>query len=132
MLTIVFLWILEGMLWRKNLLPGVVMLGAFILCVLYLTGLIESAIQLFGAVSNSKTQVVLAYSDTFQGNVNGNCNTYINSQPSTGVSIETLAWMEQHMICQAWTAQFAFWIVGFVFMIWLLIMASQVNQRFYD
>jgi len=50
-LTIVFLWILEGMLWRKNLLPGVVMLGAFILCVLYLTGLIECAIQLFGAVS---------------------------------------------------------------------------------
>jgi len=111
-LTIVALWILEVMLYRKNLLPGVVMLGAFILFVLYLTGLIACAIQLFGA-----------------GAVNKNCNAYVNGQPSTGVSVETLAWLEQHMICQSWDAEFAFWIVGTIFLIWLFIMAAQVNRR---
>lgn len=49
-LTIIFLWVIEVMLYQRNLLPGVVMLGAFILFVLYLTGLIECAIQLFGSV----------------------------------------------------------------------------------
>lgn len=47
-LTIVFVLIAEILIQQKRLEPGTVVLGAFILFVLYLTGLIETAIQLFG------------------------------------------------------------------------------------
>lgn len=59
------------------------MLGAFILLVLYLTGLIETGIQLFGA-----------------GNVSTNCQRYVNNNPISGVSASTLAWLEQNSICK--------------------------------
>jgi hypothetical protein len=59
------------------------MLGAFILFVLFLTGLIETAIQLFGA-----------------GNVSNNCQRYVNNNPISGVSASTLAWLEQNSICE--------------------------------
>lgn len=60
------------------------MLGAFILFVLYLTGLIETAVQLFGA-----------------GNVSNNCQRYVNNNPISGVSASTLAWLEQNSICES-------------------------------
>ena len=59
------------------------MLGAFILLVLYLTGLIETAIQLFGV-----------------GNVSNNCHRYVDNNPISGVSVSTLAWLEQNSICK--------------------------------
>lgn len=59
------------------------MLGAFILLVLFLTGLIETAIQLFGA-----------------GNVSANCTRYVNNNKISGVSATTLAWLEQSSICK--------------------------------
>lgn len=40
------------MIAQSNLDPSYVILGCFILIVLFLTGLIETAIQLFGNVSN--------------------------------------------------------------------------------
>lgn len=115
-LTIVFLIAMEAMLAQRKLMPGVVMLGAFIMFVLYLTGMIETAIQMFGPASN----------------INGNCKKFIDGNPSRGVSIGTFAWLEQHMICQAWQAVFAFWIVGAVFLVWLFVLAGQVNKRLYD
>jgi len=70
------------MIAQKRLLPGVMMLGAFILLVLYLAGLIETAIQLFGV-----------------GDVSSNCQKYVNDNQISGVSATTLAWLEQNNIC---------------------------------
>lgn len=59
------------------------LLFSFMFLVLYLAGLIETAIQLFGS-----------------GNVNNNCKTYVNDRPQTGVTLGTLAWLEQDSICK--------------------------------
>jgi hypothetical protein len=32
---------------------------------------------------------------------------------------------------QCWNAAFAFWIIGTVFLVWIMVMASQVNQNQY-
>lgn len=66
---------------NRQLLPGIVILGSFILFVLWLVGLIVISIELWGPA----------------GSVNGNCNLV---QSSSGQSIETLAWLEQHSICE--------------------------------
>ena len=34
-------------------------------------------------------------------------------------------------IGQCWNAAFAFWIIGTVFFVWIMVMASQVNQNQY-
>jgi hypothetical protein len=109
------------------------MLGSFILLVLYLTGLIETAIELFGV-----------------GNVSDNCQRYVTNNQVSGVSATTLAWLEQNSICtlvlsdddmdkktnchtgSSWYAAFSFWIIGTVFFIWMLIMASQVGRGLYE
>lgn len=59
------------------------LLGSFILLVLFLAGLIETAIQLFGA-----------------GNVSANCQRYVNNNKISGVSATTLAWLQQNSICK--------------------------------
>ncbi|KAF2219199.1 hypothetical protein BDZ85DRAFT_206523 [Elsinoe ampelina] len=115
-LTIIFLFVMEAMITQRKLLPGLVMLGGFILLVLYLAGLIETALQLFGSGSN----------------VNGNCQTFVINQPSRGVTLATFAFLQQRSICQSWQAVFAFWIVGVVFLIWLIFLASQVNNKQYE
>ncbi|WPH04347.1 Hypothetical protein R9X50_00723700 [Acrodontium crateriforme] len=114
-LTIVFLWAMLILIYQRRLLPGVVMIGSFILLVLYITGIIETAIQLFGP----------------DGNINGNCQMYVSNRPSTDLSIYTLAWLEQNSICQSWDAVFAFWIVGAVFLTWMIILGSQVARGAY-
>lgn len=78
-LTIVFILIELVLIAQRRLLPGLVIFGASILLVLFITGLIETAIQVFGPSAN----------------VNGNCQTYITNEPSKGLSVETLAWLEQ-------------------------------------
>ena len=69
-----------------------------------------------------------------QGNVNSYCNRYVNNNNIRGVSIDTLAWLEQNSICSQWDAAFAFWIIGLVFLVWMMVMAAQVNNKrgFYD
>lgn len=57
-LTVVFIIIMLIMMGQNNLQPGAVMLGCFILIVLYLAGLIETAIQLFGTVSVNPNHAV--------------------------------------------------------------------------
>lgn len=115
-LTLLFILIIFGLVAQRRLLPGVVILGAFILLVLYIAGLVETAIQLFGPV----------------GNINGNCQQYVFSQPSRDQSINTLAWLEQNGICQAWQAVFAFWIIGAVFLAYLIIVATNVSRGNYE
>ena len=80
----VFLVIIEVIMIAQNrLLPGVMMLAAFVLFVLFLTGIIETAIQLFG-----------------EGEVSSSCQTYVNNNDVRGLSVDTLAWLQQSSICE--------------------------------
>ncbi|SLM36570.1 hypothetical protein LPUS_06152 [Lasallia pustulata] len=115
-LAILFLILILILISQRMLLPGIIILGSFILFVLWLTGLIETSIQLFGPT----------------GSVNGNCQLYVTGQPFTGESINTLAWLEQNNICSCWKAAFAFELIGTVFLLWMGIMAWQVNRDEYD
>lgn len=98
---------------QNMLLPGIIVLGSFILFVLFLTGLIETSIQLYGP----------------KGSVNGYCNLY---RARSGVSEDTLAWLETNGLCMEWKAAFAFEIVGTVFLLWMMVMSWQVNRDEYD
>lgn len=59
------------------------LLFAFILLVLYITGIIETAIQLFG-----------------NGNVSDNCQRLVMNNQVTGFQVNTLLWIEQYNICK--------------------------------
>lgn len=59
-------------------------MGSFILFVLWIVGLIVVSIQLWGP----------------EGSVQSNCNLYVSGDESKGVSLETLAWLEQRSICK--------------------------------
>jgi hypothetical protein len=72
------------LIFQEFLLPGIILLGSFILFTLWFTGLIETALQLYGA----------------QGNVYSNCQIYVSDQPYSGNSINALAWLTQDTICQ--------------------------------
>ena len=114
---------------QRQLLPGIVVMGSFILFVLWMVGLIVISIELWGPT----------------GSVNGNCNLYVTGASSSGPTGATLAYLEQHSICefslrggfraeeyantntgQSWTAAWAFELVGCVFLLWMMIMAYQV------
>jgi hypothetical protein len=136
-IAIIFIIIMLILIAQRRLLPGVMMLFSFILLVLFVTGIIGTAMQLFGGP-----------------NINNQCNTYVFNNRVTGAgqnSLNTLAWLQQQNICkfvfelglgstvtdrlctgQCWQAAFAFWIIGTVFLVWMMVMASQVNQNQYD
>lgn len=138
-LAVIFIVVILVLIANRMLLPGIVMIGSFMLFILWLTGMVETAIQLFGP----------------QGSVNGMCNTYVTGQEFSGVSVGTLAWLEQRSICaypipvhrkfsrelhadrlsklgQSWQAAFAFEVIGTVFLFWMMIMAYKVNQDDYE
>lgn len=69
---------------QRFLLPGIIIIGSFVLFVLWLTGLIETAMQLYGSLAN----------------VNANCQNYVQHQEFRGNSIDTLAWLTQTTICK--------------------------------
>ena len=82
-LTVAFV-IIELVIWsQRPLVPGLMLLCSFILLVLYITGIVETAVQLFGP-----------------GNVSSNCSTFVSGQSKTGVSLVTLAWLEENTICK--------------------------------
>ena len=110
-LTIIFLVIILILAARRMLIPGVILLGSFVLFVLWLTTLIETAVQLYG-----------------DGNVNGNCNNYVTNQEFHGVSIETLAWLTQSNICSCWKASFAWSIILAVLFLWMMVLSWQVQN----
>ena len=111
-LTVLLVIAMLLLIYQRRLIPGIVTIMSFILFVLYLTGLIETAIQLFGPA----------------GDINGKCQLYVYNNPSTGVSVQTLAWLQQNSTCQSWLAVFAFWIVGAVFLVWMIVIASLVAR----
>ncbi|KAL5113935.1 hypothetical protein ACEQ8H_008184 [Pleosporales sp. CAS-2024a] len=100
---------------QRRLLPGAMMLLSFILLVLFIAGIIGTAVQLFAGP-----------------NINNQCNTYVFSNAAKGPNVDTLAYLQQRNICQCWQAQFAFWIIGTVFLVWMMVMASQVNSNTYN
>ncbi|OGM42117.1 hypothetical protein ABOM_009168 [Aspergillus bombycis] len=101
---------------QRFLLPGIILLGSFILFVLWLTGLIETSLQLYGVV----------------GNVNDNCQIYIVDNRAGGNNMQTLAWLTQKTICDCWKTAFAFELVNTIFFLWMMIMSWQVNRDVYD
>lgn len=111
-LTLFFLLLILILASRRLLIPGIILLGSFILFVLWLTALIETAIQLYGA-----------------GNVNGNCQLFVSNRVYEGVSVETLAWLTQNNICNCWKAAFAFEVVAAVLFFWMCILSWQVQQN---
>ena len=65
-------------------MPNVMILLSFILLVLFITGIIATAIQLFGP----------------DGNINGECQRYVNNNRPFGPTVNTLAWLQQKNICE--------------------------------
>ncbi|KAM7213370.1 hypothetical protein V8F06_011220 [Rhypophila decipiens] len=109
-LAVVFILLLLWLIFQRRLLPSIVMIGGFILFVLWLVGLIVISVQLWGP----------------SGSVSSVCNISVFAQNPTGQSEATLAWLEQKSICQSWQAVFAFGLVGEIFLLWLMTMAYQV------
>ncbi|KAK3385220.1 hypothetical protein B0H63DRAFT_449294 [Podospora didyma] len=109
-LAVAFIFLLLWLIFQRRLLPSIVMIGGFILFVLWLVGLIVISVQLWGPA----------------GSVSSNCNLFVFGQNPSGQSINTLAWLEQRSICQSWQAVFAFGLVGAIFLLWLMVMAYQV------
>lgn len=83
-LGVCFIFLIMVLASRHFLLPGIIIIGSFILLVLWLTGLIETSLQLYGVV----------------GNVNDNCQIYVRDNKSWGNNINTLAWLTQSTICE--------------------------------
>lgn len=100
-LTVLFIFAMLILIYQRRLLPGVVMIGSFVLMVLYITGLVETALQLFGPSSD----------------INSKCSLYVTDNQFYGPYESTLAWLQQHSTCQSWMAVFAFWIIGTVFLV---------------
>jgi len=110
-LTVLFLVILAIMSNNNSLTPGIAMVFCFVLFVLYLTGIVETGVQLFGA-----------------GGVSGNCNRYVSNSKVTGPTTETLAWLQQNSICQQWYTAFAFWLVGVLLFFFMFFFSLQIGS----
>jgi len=75
-----------------SLLPLPVMVTAFILFVLWLTGLVKMSIELWGPM----------------GSINDNCTRYVyTDRPWGGRNIDTLARIQQIGVCNMWKTAFA-------------------------
>lgn len=82
-LGVIFCLIILILAAQRFLLPGIIIIGSFLLFTLWLTGLIETGLQLYGP----------------QANVNSNCQNYVSNLPYEGNTIEALAWLTQNNIC---------------------------------
>ncbi|GAB7329070.1 hypothetical protein MBLNU13_g00907t1 [Cladosporium sp. NU13] len=104
--TETFVWIVVLLSFQRRLYPGVVILKAFILFVLYLTGMIGTASQLFGPIIKQ-----------------------CQGDNSSGLSVDSLLWLLQRSTCEDWYVVFGFFVVGMLFEVWILIVARQVLAR---
>ncbi|KAH6984533.1 hypothetical protein BKA56DRAFT_316510 [Ilyonectria sp. MPI-CAGE-AT-0026] len=109
-LGILFIGIIFWLIAQRRLLPAIVMIGAFMLFVLWLVGLVIVAIQLFGP-SNS---------------INSVCSVEVFGRNPTGQNEATMAWLQQRNICQSWQLVFAMTLIGVIFQIWVMVMSYQV------
>ncbi|KAJ0342947.1 hypothetical protein COL154_011467 [Colletotrichum chrysophilum] len=83
-LVIIFIGLLLYLVYQRRLLPAIVMIGAFILFVLWFVGLVVVSIQLWGP----------------DGSVSSTCNLAVFNRNPTGQSLDTLAWLQQRSICR--------------------------------
>lgn len=83
-LGVIFVLLILILAAQRFLLPGIIIIGSFVLFTLWLTGLIETGLQLYGA----------------QANVNSNCQNYVSNMPFSGNTVEALAWLTQNNICE--------------------------------
>ena len=81
-LAIIFIIIEIVYIAQRKLLPATMMLLSFILLVLFIAGIIGTAIQLFAGP-----------------NINNQCNTYVFNDNSSGPNANTLAFLQQRNIC---------------------------------
>lgn len=106
------------------LIPNHFLTLAFISLVLYITGIIGTAIQL---------NVVIDA-----------CKRYVDNDSTNGVSTNTLIWLNQHATCENWVkflnlmyieqqltrgeqyVSFAFYVSGTVLLIWIMFVARGV------
>ena len=111
-LAVTFVLVLLFLIFQRRLLPSIVMIGGFILFVLWMVGLIVISVQLWGPT----------------GSVSSNCNLFVfGAQPQPmGQNLQTLAWLQQRSICQSWQAVFAFGLVGAIFLLWIMVIAYKV------
>ncbi|GFP54686.1 hypothetical protein ACSS6W_002530 [Trichoderma asperelloides] len=112
-IAILFIFGIFWLIAQRRLLPAIVMIGAFMLFVMWLVGLVVVSLELWGP----------------NGSIQGTCNLNIFSQDPKGRTQETLAWLEQKMICQCWDLIFAMALTGAIFLFWVMIMAYQVFAR---
>src|SRR5699024_4642587 len=84
-LGIFFIALILILAMQRFLLPGIIIVGSFVLFVLWLTGLVETALQLYGVV----------------GSVNDSCKYWVEGNGIHGDSIEALAWLTQITICMS-------------------------------
>lgn len=82
--TILFIFGLFWLIYNRRLLPAIVMIGAFMLFVLWMVGLVATSVELWGPA----------------GSINGVCNMQVYSKNPTGPTEATLAWMQQKNICK--------------------------------
>ena len=80
------------LLWRHRLLPAIVMIGAFLVTILWFVGLVVVSLQLWGS-----------------NGVNGECNLRVFSRDPTGDGEETLAWLMERTICEFFSSFFPLW-----------------------
>ena len=83
-LALVFIIIEIIYIAQRKLLPGTMMLLSFILLVLFIAGIIGTAIQLFAGP-----------------NINNQCNTYVFNDDINGPNRDTLAFLQQRNICES-------------------------------
>jgi multisubunit Na+/H+ antiporter MnhB subunit len=81
-LAIIFIIIEIVFIAQRKLLPSTMMLLSFILLVLFIAGIIGTAIQLFAGP-----------------NINNQCNTYVFNDNASGPNTDTLAFLQQRNIC---------------------------------
>jgi len=104
--TEILVWIVVLLSFQRRLFPGLVILKAFILFVLYLTGMIGTASQLFGPVIKA-----------CQGN------------SASGLNVDALMWLLQRSTCEDWYVVFGFFVLGMLFEVWILVVARRVLAR---
>ncbi|KZZ92540.1 hypothetical protein AAL_06166 [Moelleriella libera RCEF 2490] len=109
-LALVFIGGVFLLIANRRLLPAIVMLGALMMLVLWLVGLVVVAVQLFGPT----------------GSVQSTCDLQVFTRDPRGATQETLAWLQQRNICQSWQFAFAMALIGSIFLLWIMVMAYQV------
>ncbi|RJE21885.1 hypothetical protein PHISCL_05770 [Aspergillus sclerotialis] len=82
-LGVFFIFLILVLAARRFLLPGIIIIGSFVLFALWLTGLIETSLQLYGVAAN----------------VNDNCQNHVVNNVATGNYVGTMVWLVQSTIC---------------------------------